>query len=208
MPTFETPPDWWISLANLTDWFEWPAIAAVLTFLVLVNTVRLADRANREARHRDATYLHGVATILIKTCAAFESSSDRDKKTADNDNLKALIEVWEDSEMFEQYGSVDPKNLPTADTFQAYLNGKLAIAAMRYHVRAAVKSGRPIEEGAFRMEQSAREAADTMSAEVRRRRGRGVASHLQALIRSLKPLPTWTRATWNRLFSRKPAETQ
>jgi len=63
---FAHPPTWawYVAIANLTTWVNWPAWAAVFTFLALLNTARLADRANRAERRQQAVFLFVVIEAL------------------------------------------------------------------------------------------------------------------------------------------------
>lgn len=87
MPTFEHPPEWWISLANLTDWFDWDAIGAVGTVGALFYTIRLATMSERQTLQRQGVFLQWVAdpfktalVILDGGHAGFERFADAQRR--------------------------------------------------------------------------------------------------------------------------------
>lgn len=51
---------WWVAAANLTDWFYWPAISAVLSFAALLKTIDIATRSDRERRAREISLVKAM----------------------------------------------------------------------------------------------------------------------------------------------------
>lgn len=93
MPTFEQQPDWWVSLATLTQWLHWPAVSALLSFLALTATIRLADRARREARRKDIAILLGLAEALATVDDIYRGMLKRMNEQNYKIELAAAIEV-------------------------------------------------------------------------------------------------------------------
>lgn len=84
MPTFEHPPEWWVSLANLTRWLYWPAISALVAGAAWWRTGTLADRARREDRRKDATFILAAAILLEAAVQPYRKSvMDSRADTAD-----------------------------------------------------------------------------------------------------------------------------
>lgn len=72
MPKFQTPPDWWVSLANLTDWFEWDAIAAVGTLAAAFWAIHTWRSGQKDGRRRDAAVITAAVQPIAVTAKVLD----------------------------------------------------------------------------------------------------------------------------------------
>ncbi|MES2834665.1 MAG: hypothetical protein V4707_08170 [Pseudomonadota bacterium] len=72
---FENMPDglWFVSLANLTKWFHWPAWSALLSFAALMKTIEISNRAENERKRRESAYVKSIL-FSVGTAAGVVSS--------------------------------------------------------------------------------------------------------------------------------------
>ncbi|MNT05120.1 hypothetical protein D3C72_1397290 [compost metagenome] len=151
MPTFEQPPEWWVSLANLTQWLYWPAWASIFTLLALLNTARLADRSNRETRHKDAVFLMATRELLIDFIQFLDAGDDSFYDFAQarghivggetwTPAVKKLIagqfraaneKVWEDDRIVEQLDAIKLSDFPTVPAFLTFSSARICVGMVR-----------------------------------------------------------------------------
>lgn len=128
MSSFEQPPEWWSSLANLTQWLHWPAISAILSFTALMFTIRLADRSRREARRKDIAVLRGLAGALGIVEGVHRGLHDQ--LTAENYKIEVAAQIKVGmiehfAKVIEQVKITDiptPKSAETFVTLRAWLD--------------------------------------------------------------------------------------
>lgn len=143
MPTFETPPDWWLSLANLTTWINWQAWAAIFTFLALLNTARLADQNRRDVRRKDAVFLTVAKELLAEVHDAVEDAREsveayNEKKFPSREQRKQLSlqikSIWEEAKAFERLDAVKASDFPSVHTYMVFSTAEIVCGVVRSYV--------------------------------------------------------------------------
>lgn len=128
MPTFATPPDWWISLANLTQWLYWPAWAAIFTLIALWNVTRLADRGRRDERRKDAAKLVGVATLLEAALHPYRVIyKEVQIKLLDQESVTIKMQPFDGIGLIERLDKIDVLEFPTPASISAFVAARIRL---------------------------------------------------------------------------------
>ncbi|MEJ6789648.1 hypothetical protein BrevBR_08840 [Brevundimonas sp. BR2-1] len=117
---FDQPPVWTAPIANVSAWFVWPAISAVMSFVALMATIKLADRSRREARRKEYSVLLGLAASLETVLGVYEGMYRRMTANTYKIELRAASEVAmvpHFSEVLDQLKLTDIPTPSSAETF-------------------------------------------------------------------------------------------
>lgn len=132
MPSFETPPEWWVSLANLTKWLYWPAWAAIFSLLALLNTARLADRSARQDRRKDALLLWVGGQLLDIGVTPFESwLEDADRGPLTYERTEVVLIFYKREKLYEAVEDFDSEKLPSVVSYRCFHAGRVILAQLK-----------------------------------------------------------------------------
>lgn len=133
IPCFDSPPDWWRPLSNLTGWFNWDAIGAVSTAGALYLTIRLATEARRDRRHREGVLLATAASVLRPALLSIGSALGQ-CATADlwNEDGRPYLESrLREDRIDERMREIKPFDLPSIYAAEWYQDAQIALANIR-----------------------------------------------------------------------------
>lgn len=145
MPSFQQPPDWWVSLANLTQWVYWPAVSSILSFAAIIFTIRLADRGRRESKRKDAAFLRSVAYLLHGVNGVAEAGITNIWFTGRLDaSALGMHRSFEKTKIADHVGEIQLTDFPDEDSLHVFLVGRLALLLMVKECADAVKENKTI----------------------------------------------------------------
>lgn len=221
MPTFETPPGWWVSLANLLQWLNWDAIGAVGSAGALLVAIKLADQSNRDSRRREAAMLtavlYPIATwhfsyplVLAEIEAGKITPSAGIAKLTQGDVRERMIEIAETFRVYE---------LPSTLTIDHYASSLSIMKQMPFYAERARSLPEENSLQLLRWQTSYFETACRDIALQARMLGARSSQFEDSLVRqwldhqtvlnaaSLRSFPAWVGKAWSRLFSaRSPSQ--
>lgn len=152
---FEQTPDWgwYVALANLTKWAHWPAWAAFFSLAALWNTARLADRANRDSRRKEAVFLMAARELLddflsplgasgqgldrfVETAVAAAKQSGREPGPEDyrlaRQRYSAFVKgTWASDRSLQQIEAIKMSDFPSVITFVVYSTAQITVGMIR-----------------------------------------------------------------------------
>jgi hypothetical protein len=141
MPTFETPPDWWLSLANLTHWAHWPAWAALFSLAALWNTARLATRASRRDERKDCVIVVAAAQFLDLAATSYEHFIDEaDNGPLEMHDVAHAVKYNDDRDIMRTLNEFDVSKFPTVFSFKSYGFARHSLIRIEEHFRKQIAS--------------------------------------------------------------------
>jgi len=211
MPTFEHPPAWWISLANLTQWLYWPAWSAIFSFLALMWAISLANRNSRDTRAKEVVLLRTASAHINVIIQHFVRLLERIEGLDDSKTRRFTASsrrVLDQAAVLETFHALDASGMPTPGTAGALLASgvttrHLVVLLDRFNdnPNAVFNRGR-IETNLDRL----RKHKERLDQEAKRRGyrpSRSRKTRFHGFTKSLKSLPAWARTTWTALFKPK-----
>ncbi|MGV9009882.1 hypothetical protein [Brevundimonas sp.] len=126
---FETPPQWTVPIANLTDWFDWTAIAALGTIATLAIAIALATRDSRERRSAKAAIIMAAIQPLTTAIQTIDQqwALGRELGQAPELVFGRLIKISVLDEMRVSMFEIKPSELPTARAIDAFIAARAAM---------------------------------------------------------------------------------
>ena len=110
MPSFQTPPDWWLSLSNLVQWLHWPAISALVAGAAWWRTGTLANRATLQDRQKAAVLVLAVRSATQKLNSVLEAFV-----TVDGYQIAYIPRAIDDLQMIPQISEIRLHDMPTVE---------------------------------------------------------------------------------------------
>lgn len=131
MPDFQTPPDWWLNLANLTLWAYWPAWAAIFSLAALWNTARLADRSSRREQRKDSLIVVAAAQFLDLGVTTYEAFvEDVEIGPVSMALVLASTDYNDDRGIMNTLHDFDVSKFPTVYAFKVFGYGRHALVRL------------------------------------------------------------------------------
>lgn len=169
MPVFDTPSDWWVSLANLTEWLYWPAISALVAGMAWWRTGNLANRANRREQRKDVIFTIAAARVLDEAVTTYEICTQ-----AYDEGPQLLIIALSANEYnvkrdyIKSVNSIDISKFPTALTYGNFVSGKHYVNRL-YHFYANCEENKlyPNIEEAARLVLATQDAIKSLRVDAR-----------------------------------------
>lgn len=144
---FEEIPNnvWWTAGANLTKWFFWPAISAVLSFLALLKTIEIASRSERDRR---AAEIRLMKAMLFFTATAAGCIRDNRKHVAAAVDHQEMAKIAADKTMLTQLAwgmeQLKVQDMPATQGIDVYVS---AWHSMKFYAEELRQvSSRPLSE--------------------------------------------------------------
>lgn len=129
MDHFTKQPDWWIALANLTDWFDWDAIGAIGTVGAFVFAISLATRDSRDRRERSGSIIMAVMHPLSSAINVLASqwNAGLEARQAPDVIFLRILATGVFDEMRKMMEEVSIKELPTPAAIDAFIAARSAL---------------------------------------------------------------------------------
>lgn len=199
---------WWDLMVPFTAAIHWPAWAAVFTFLALLNTARIADRANRTDRRRDALLVYAAARQIDYAVTTFEMYLEKQNRgPMPLFEAEATVEFFKDKDYSTRLSDVDEDKFPTVFAYRRFRHGVHTVELIFSRFRRSIEN-KEIPDPSFVAAQVADvqedvakliDHAKSMTSPREWERIQAKPDQTDSITQSLKSLPTRLRVMWTAL---------